>query len=365
MPRCRKKTELSLTDTLQAMRTQTGLRTGARSDATHLLLKREEMLSKVFRLIPDMVVVTELTTGTILDVNDRYCEVMGYRRDELIGSSSLALHNWVCPDDRKAFTDALLRNTTCSSFRTTLCTKSGTRMPVTITARLLDLDGTTCIVSIVRDITELHQKEQALEYRIALERLVATISTHVLGLRASDIDAGIEYGLERIGTFAGADRCTLWQCLPDGSRMDATHEWCAADVPSLLRRRSSIRLRDELPALMQCIRNSAPYRLDLPLPTDIGHDHDTAFFRSYRTVSVVAVPMPYPGQPTLVLCCEKTKDTACWPADLPALLKIASEIFMNALIRARNERELRDSEQRFRSLFDNAQDGMVVVDPET
>ncbi|MCX8043482.1 MAG: PAS domain S-box protein, partial [Desulfobacterota bacterium] len=47
------------------------------------------------------------------------------------------------------------------------------------------------------------------------------------------------------------------------------------------------------------------------------------------------------------------------------LLKIASEIFMNALIRARNERELRDSEQRFRSLFDNAQDGMVVVDPET
>lgn len=340
-------------------------RKGKQPKSVRLLLRREEMLSKVFRLIPDMVVVTELSSGVILDVNERYCDVMGYSRDELIGSSSLSLQNWVCPEERARFTDMLLRETTCRAFRTCLCTKSGRRIPVTISARLLELGDVPCIVSVVQDITELHEKEQALEYRISLERLVATVSTRFLSLRSGDIDRGIDEALEMIGTFARADRCSVWQCLPDGTRMDTTHEWCSADTPSLLNRRTGIMLTRELPGLLHHVVRGTTYAVDIGASLEGMWRVDGEFFRAQGTVSLVAVPMVYTGQPTLIVCCEKVRQTSPWPADLPAILKIAGEIFMNALVRARNERELRHSEQRFRSIFDNAQDGMLVVDSET
>jgi PAS domain S-box-containing protein len=367
MPRRKKTTPTTpLLQTLQELRTNIEkLKTSAthRTKEITFLLKREEMLAKVFRLIPDMIIVTELQSGIIVDVNDRYGEVMGYRRDELIGSSTLDLKSWHCPEDRNTFTTLLATDTACREFKTTLCTKSGTRIPVMISARILELENTPCIVSIVQDITELHQKEQALEYRISLERLVASVSTHFLTMRSGDLDRGIVQALEMIGTFAGADRCSVWQCMPDGSRIDATHEWYGAGLPPLLHRRTAISLSEQLPALAQHILKGTTYTLPAARSAEASFDADESFFSAQGTAMLVAVPMRYGGQPTMLVSCEKNTPSP-WPGDLPALLKIASEIFMSAMVRARNERDLRDSEQRFRSLFDNAQDGMLVVDPE-
>jgi PAS domain S-box-containing protein len=53
-----------------------------------------------------------------------------------------------------------------------------------------------------------------------------------------------------------------------------------------------------------------------------------------------------------------------WSDDETSLLKMAGEIFVNALERKRIEEALQASEERFRALIENAADAVVVVDPQ-
>lgn len=333
--------------------------------ALPVLLKREEILSKVFRLVPDIVLVTERDSGRILDVNDRYLEVMGFRREDVIGVSTVDLHCWLCPEDRDAFLTAIPRDGTCASFKTTLCTAGGKRIPVVIAARVFDVAGISCIVSVIRDVTELHEKEEALEYRLALERLVASISSRFISLRAEDIDREIDRALDMVGSFAAADRCSLLQFMPDGIRVDVTHEWCRTGIAPLIHRRKAIAAHENLPLLVRCVRSGVTYTIFTDMPSPDASSADIAYLRSQGTASIVAVPTLSAGQPSIAVCCEAVGRPQAWSGDVSALLKIAGEIFISAIMRARSERELRDSEQRFRTLFDNAQDGLLVADPAT
>jgi len=362
-----KTSEESLLLALEEMRLQVDrLKASGRrhTKAVEVLLKRDEILSKVFRLIPDIFVVTELESGLVLDVNDRYLDVMGYGRDDVIGNSTVVLNNWEHSEDRAAFVQELKQTGACSDFKTVFRTRNGRLVPAVLSARIIVVEGVQCVVSIARDVTELKQKEEALKYRLELERLVAGISTRFVTLRSGDIDKEIDRALEMIGDFTGADRCSVWQFMPDGARMDATNEWCASGIEPRVHKRKGIPAGRELPLLSHNVRAGKAFTVEnTAIPDTAVPDH--GFLRQMGIASLVAVPMAYAEQPIIVVCCEAVRSAKQWSADLGALLKIAGEIFINALVRGRKERELRDSEERFRTLFDNAQDGLLVADPQT
>lgn len=365
--RRKKASKENLLDTLEEMRRQVdGLKVSGKrhTKPVEVLLKRDEILSKVFRLIPDIFMVTELDSGLVLDVNDRYLDVMGYSRDEVIGNSTVGLSNWEHAEDRAAFVRELNRTGACSDFKTVFRTRSGKLVPAVLSARIVTVEGVQCVVSIGRDVTELKQKEKALQYRLELERLVAGISTRFVNLPSGDIDREIDRALEMIGDFTGADRCSVWQFRADGAQMDATNEWCASGMEPQVHKRKGIPADRELPLLTRKVRAGKTFTVDNTARQDPGVP-DYGFLRQMGITSLVAVPMVYAEQPIIVVCCEAARSAKQWYGDLAALLKIAGEIFVNALVRGRKERELRDSEERFRTLFDNAQDGLLVADPQT
>ena len=70
-----------------------------------------------------------------------------------------------------------------------------------------------------------------LQYRVAFENLVTTLSTEFIGLKPEEVDQGVERALGRIGEFTGDDRS--WVVLyRDDDTMDNTHEWCSSGVAS-------------------------------------------------------------------------------------------------------------------------------------
>ncbi|RJQ43641.1 MAG: PAS domain S-box protein [Nitrospiraceae bacterium] len=52
------------------------------------LRESEEKYRSVVETSPDMIFITERTTGKIIEVNDAACELLGYSRDEIIGTRS-------------------------------------------------------------------------------------------------------------------------------------------------------------------------------------------------------------------------------------------------------------------------------------
>ena len=78
-----------------------------RRRAADALRLSEEKFSQAFMLSPDPIVMTRFADGTIVSVNEACMDLIGYREDELIGTSVLELGLWRHDEDRKKVTKAL------------------------------------------------------------------------------------------------------------------------------------------------------------------------------------------------------------------------------------------------------------------
>ena len=145
-----------LTDALTSLLSQRDVREGA------------EKFSAAFDASPDMVVITRVGDGTILEVNEGYEKLLGYTRAESIGKTTAGLSIWADPADRVRFVSALEKAGQVTDFETTLRRKDGTSVPVTDSARTFVLQGRACILSVVRDITERKRVEGELESKNAI-----------------------------------------------------------------------------------------------------------------------------------------------------------------------------------------------------
>jgi PAS domain S-box-containing protein len=55
----------------------------------------EERFSKAFNASPCTMAITSLKDGRFLDVNDNFCHIVGFAREEIIGHTSLEVGFWL------------------------------------------------------------------------------------------------------------------------------------------------------------------------------------------------------------------------------------------------------------------------------
>ncbi len=118
---------------------------------------------RLFESAPDVLLVTRLKDGHIVDMNSRFLETIGYSREELLGRTPLELGFWVNPEDREVLMTLLQEGRgLCSNFETTMRNKQGRDMPVLMSARVTEIDGEAYVVSQSREDSERRQIKEAL-----------------------------------------------------------------------------------------------------------------------------------------------------------------------------------------------------------
>lgn len=129
----------------------------------------EAKFATAFNASPDLVSITRLGDGAILEVNEGYTRLLGYTRGESLGKPTAELSIWADLADRGRFTAALQKSGEVNDFETTLRRKDGTLVAVIDSARTFDLQGEACVLSVVHDITNRKRAEAVREatYQIA------------------------------------------------------------------------------------------------------------------------------------------------------------------------------------------------------
>jgi len=128
---------------------------------TELALQRsEEKFSKAFYMTPDATNINRLQDGLYVSVNVGFCNIMGYKPEDVIGRTSTELNIWAQPEDRARMIEALKKNGMVSSFETQFRTRSGEIRFGSMSAAIIDIDGQPHIISVTRDITQRKQLEQ-------------------------------------------------------------------------------------------------------------------------------------------------------------------------------------------------------------
>ena len=216
----------------------------------------------------------------------------------------------------------------------------------------------TRVFATLQDITDLRRTEQALVRRSRFERLVGEISSEFLGMTSDRIDGGIERALAAIGAFSGADRAYVFLLRDDGALADNTHEWCADGIEPQIETLKDIPLHEELPWFAEHIERRRVFHVPkvAELPSEAHLERE--YFEALNIRSLIVVPMFFKGRPFGFLGFDAVREYRSWTEDDQAVLRMVGQILTNALERKRVEEALRESEERYRSIFDSAQVGI-------
>lgn len=125
--------------------------------------KSQEKIALLFEANPDSVILTYLDGGEVIDVNEGFVNLFGYQKEEILERNTLDLNLWSDPIDRDDYIKRLRTTGKCMDYETLLVTKDGWVMPVTISARVLELDDQLITLAIIRDISQYKNSERALQ----------------------------------------------------------------------------------------------------------------------------------------------------------------------------------------------------------
>jgi PAS domain S-box-containing protein len=130
--------------------------------AEEALRKSEEKLSKIFRTSPTLINLTNTRTHRYLDVNDAFERITGYSREEAIGRTTVELGIWADPQRRRELLQQLQAEGQVRNAEIRLRTKTGEIRTGLLSSELIEIEGETCTLTAIADITERKRGEEAL-----------------------------------------------------------------------------------------------------------------------------------------------------------------------------------------------------------
>ncbi len=134
------------------------------------LKKSEEKFAKAFHHGPMAVTLSSARDSRYLDVNETFERITGWRRDEVIGRTSIDIGLWVNPDERFELVKRLLTEQSSRNLEFRFRMRDGSIRIGYASAELIDLEGEPCMLAVIADITDYKRSQEALRESEARER---------------------------------------------------------------------------------------------------------------------------------------------------------------------------------------------------
>jgi PAS domain S-box-containing protein len=225
-----------------------------------------------------------------------------------------------------------------------------------------------------------HLLGKELEKSLRFEALMAELSARFINVPGDKLDGGIEDAQKVICESLELDRSALFQRCEEGpEKLLLTHLYQRPDTGGpLVEKRSEangtlsrmwvidstvaqIDMNSSFPWIYKQLH--ARQTVVIPnieaMPPEAAADQ--AKLREYGAKSSVVVPVFMEGAWLGCLTFAAMRERRAWPGPMVKRFEFVADVFTNALARKRAEEKLLESEQRFRTLVDQAGDGFELL----
>jgi PAS domain S-box/diguanylate cyclase (GGDEF) domain len=120
----------------------------------------EERYRIAFQTSIDAVAISRISDGIYLDVNQRFQEITGYGRGDVVGKTALEIGIWDDLKAREEFLNRLIRYSSCRDFQTKFRKKTGGDFWATVSATQFTINDQKCVLSVIRDISDARMAEE-------------------------------------------------------------------------------------------------------------------------------------------------------------------------------------------------------------
>jgi PAS domain S-box-containing protein/putative nucleotidyltransferase with HDIG domain len=132
-------------------------------EAQKALRISEEKFVAAFRSSPDSININRLSDGLYLEINEGFTRLTGYTTDDTKGRTSIELSIWDDPADRARLVRGLQEDGSVDRLEARFRCKDGSVTTAEMSARLIEVGGERCILSVTRDISERKRVQEELQ----------------------------------------------------------------------------------------------------------------------------------------------------------------------------------------------------------
>ena len=133
----------------------------------------EEKFRTVFRTSPGAIVITRASDGVITDVNDQFVEMSGFTPEEVLGKKAVEVGLWKNPGDREMVIERLRAEGSVDNFELEFTTRDSLVRTTLLSAALISLQEEPHVIFTVKDITSIKEGEMRLRESEERYRLLA------------------------------------------------------------------------------------------------------------------------------------------------------------------------------------------------
>jgi PAS domain S-box-containing protein len=123
------------------------------------LQENEEKFSKVFHEAPVWISITDLMTGTYIDVNEGALRGTGFSRDEVIGHTAAEI-GWITSEERLYLVQEIQEHERITDLEMIFHAKNGNILHGLVNGEQIEVNGRSCLLTVTIDITDRKLAEE-------------------------------------------------------------------------------------------------------------------------------------------------------------------------------------------------------------
>ncbi|MDO9510414.1 MAG: ATP-binding protein [Bacteroidales bacterium] len=119
----------------------------------------------IFNTSPDASIITQIENGLFIDCNESFIKLLGYSKADINGKSTLNINIWGNPDDRNEMLRRINEYGFCENFECAFRRKNDRLFVGLLSAKIIILQETPHLISVIRDISERKQIEEEIKLK--------------------------------------------------------------------------------------------------------------------------------------------------------------------------------------------------------
>jgi PAS domain S-box-containing protein len=320
-----------------------------------------EQLESIVTASPMPVLVSRVSDGTILFVNENLAKLMGYKKEDVIGKATPDFY--YDKKDRTLILKKLEKDGYVHNQEIRVKNAKGDPVWTLLSLEITQIGEEQVIIAGLYDITERKKAEEAIATRLRYEEGLAACSEALLS--GTDITTEITGALNHLLKASNTSRAYIFENFmdeTDGLSMRQLWEVCAPGVAPQIENPilQHLPYKDGLETWKKSLSQNKPYAgitrfLDPELREGL---------EAQNILSILVIPIwindiwyGFIGFDD----CEIERD---WSKEDVSLLQTASGMIGGYLSRHMALKALEESEERFRGIVENANDIVFTVSPE-